>query len=65
METMGAAIATVIGQCAGMLAGIGRTRLGLEATPEICYADAKESEQLELDSRMIDLVMRDGKLDRE
>lgn len=44
---------------------IGRTLLGLETTPEICYADAKESEQLELDSRMIDLVMRDGKLDRE
>lgn len=39
---------------------IGRTLLGLETTPEICYADAKKLEQLELDSRMIDLVMREG-----
>lgn len=44
---------------------IGRTLLGLETTPEICYADAKKLEQLELDSRMIDLVMREGKLDME
>lgn len=41
---------------------IGRTLLGMEVTPEICYADAKELEKLELDPRMIDLVMRDGKL---
>ncbi len=42
---------------------IGRTLLGLETTPENCYADAKELERLELDSRMIDLVMRDGGLE--
>ncbi|MBQ2667702.1 MAG: hypothetical protein IJF56_03625 [Clostridia bacterium] len=41
---------------------IGRTLLGMEVTPEICYADAKELTKLELDPRMIDLVMRDGKL---
>ena len=44
---------------------IGRTLLGMETTPEICYADAKELEKLKLDSRMIDLVMRDGELDME
>jgi len=42
---------------------IGRTLMGLEITPEACYADAKELEKLELDPRMIDLVMRDGELD--
>lgn len=42
---------------------IGRTLLGLAATPETCYADAKELARLELDSRMIDLVMRNGKVD--
>lgn len=42
---------------------IGRTLLGMEVTAESCYADAKELEKLSLDSRMIDLVMRDGELD--
>lgn len=39
---------------------IGRTLLGLETTPEACYADAKELGKLALDPRMIDIVMRDG-----
>ncbi len=42
---------------------IGRALLGLEITTEVCYADAKELEKLPLDSRMIDLVLRNGKLD--
>lgn len=42
---------------------IGRTLLGMEVTLALCYADAKELERLALDSRMIDLVMRDGELD--
>jgi len=41
---------------------IGRTLLGMDVTPALCYADAKELEKLELDPRMIDLVLRDGKL---
>lgn len=45
------------------VAVIGRTLLGMEVTPETCYADAKELERLELDSRMIDLVVRNGKLE--
>lgn len=42
---------------------IGRTLLGMEAEPALCYADAKELEKLALDPRMLDLVMRDGELD--
>lgn len=42
---------------------IGRVLLNMETMPEACYADAKELEKLALDPRMIDLVMRDGKLD--
>ena len=53
---------SVLGACLSA-AVIGRTLLGLETTPENCYADAKELERLELDSRMIDLVMRDGGLE--
>ncbi len=44
---------------------IGRTLLGLDADPESCYADAKNLEKLELDPRMIDLVLRDGKYGME
>ncbi len=45
---------------------IGRTLLGLERTPEICYKDAKELEQLPQDPRMIDLVVQeDGELGLE
>lgn len=44
---------------------IGRTLLEMEVTAEDCYADAKVLEKLGVDSRMIDLVMRDGKLDME
>lgn len=42
---------------------IGRTLLGMEVTPEGCYADAKSLERMRLDPRMIDLVLKNGKLD--
>lgn len=42
---------------------IGRTLLGMEVTPEGCYADAKSLERMWLDPRMIDLVLKNGKPD--
>ena len=42
---------------------IGRTLLGMEVTPEGCYADAKSLERMRLDPRMIDLVLKNGKPD--
>lgn len=42
---------------------IGRTLLGLDLSPAVCYEDAKELEKLVLDPRMIDLVLEDGKMD--
>lgn len=39
---------------------VGRTILGMEVAPELCYADAKKLSGLVLDPRMIDLVMWDG-----
>lgn len=36
---------------------IGRTLLEMELTPENCYMDAKELENLSQDPRMIDLIM--------
>ena len=41
---------------------IGRTLLGMEVSPDLCYEDAKVLESLSLDLRMIDLAMKDGKL---
>ncbi len=37
---------------------IGRTLLGLNVDPKVCYADAKELSKLDLDPRMIDLVLQ-------
>ena len=42
---------------------IGRTLLGMEVTPEGCYADAKSLERMRLDPRMIDLGLKNGKPD--
>lgn len=42
---------------------VGRTLLGMEVTPEGCYADAKSLERMRLDPRMIDLVLKNGKPD--
>ena len=39
---------------------IGRSLLGLELSPEVCYQDAKALAQLELDPRLIDMTMEDG-----
>ena len=44
------------------MAGLGRTLLGMEVSPDLCYEDAKVLESLSLDLRMIDLAMEDGKL---
>lgn len=40
---------------------IGRTLLGMEVTPAICFADAKELDKLAFDPRMIDLKADESK----
>ena len=41
---------------------IGRTLLGMEVSPDLCYEDAKVLETLSMDPRMIDLAMVAEKL---
>lgn len=41
---------------------IGRTLLGMEVSPDLCYEDAKVLETLSMDPRMIDLAMEGEKL---
>lgn len=40
---------------------IGRTLLGMEINPEQCYRDAKDLARLKLNSRLIDMILEDGR----
>ena len=41
---------------------IGRTLLGMDLSPVLCFEDAKALETLPLDPRMLDLVVEGGGL---
>lgn len=41
---------------------IGRTVLGMDLDAEDCFSDAKRLEQMPQDPRMVDLIMKDGKM---